>query len=90
MALTAREWIILSKEEQEKRKNELSPQENFRLRTDLELIRFSEEEKKQMSEEQKYDFVHSEDSTSEEKEKFSKKCEEIFKQLIKDSNERTT
>lgn len=81
MALTAREWLLLSKEEQERRKNELSSQECFLLRTDLEYIRFSEEEKKNMPKEKKEAFLHSKEYTKEEKEDFSRQCREIFKQL---------
>ena len=49
MALTAREWLLLPEDEQQRRKNELSPHECFLLRTDLEYIHFSEEEKKNIS-----------------------------------------
>lgn len=45
MALTAREWILLSKDEQERRSKELSPHECFLLRTDLAYVHFTEEEK---------------------------------------------
>ena len=35
MALTAREWLLLPEDEQQRRKNELSHHECFLLRTDL-------------------------------------------------------
>lgn len=58
MALTAREWILLPKKEQEKRGPELSPEECRKLRMELSECYFTEEEKEQMTEEQKYRFTH--------------------------------
>lgn len=82
MALTAREWLLLSEDEQQRRKNELSPHECFLLRTDLEYIHFSEEEKKNMSPEKKEAFLHPKERTEEEKKnlirnarKFSSACQ---------------
>ena len=68
MALTAREWLLLPEDEQQRRKNELSPHECFLLRTDLEYIHFSEEEKKNISPEKKEAFLHPKERTEEEKE----------------------
>ena len=68
MALTAREWLLLPEDEQQRRKNELSHHECFLLRTDLEYIHFSEEEKKNISPEKKEAFLHPKERTEEEKE----------------------
>ncbi len=67
MGLTAREWLLLPKEEQELRGPELSSEECFKLRMELSMIHFSEEEKKNMSEEEKYKFTHPKQLTEEEK-----------------------
>lgn len=56
MGLTAREWILLSKKEQEERSKELSQHECFLLRTSLANICFTEEEKANMTEEAKIYF----------------------------------
>lgn len=85
MALTAREWLLLSEDEQQRRKNELSPHECFLLRTDLEYIHFSEEEKKNISPEKKEAFLHPKERTEEEKEEFNQKCKEIFKRLSEEA-----
>ena len=45
MSLTAREWLLLPKKEQEKRGHELSEHECFLLRTRYANIHFTEEEK---------------------------------------------
>ena len=60
MALTAREWILLPKEEQEIRGKELSREECRKLRMELSEIHFTEEEK------------HPRELTEEEKERNSK------------------
>ncbi len=49
MALTAREWILLPKKEQEKRGPELSAEECRKLRMELSECYFTEEEKEQMT-----------------------------------------
>lgn len=85
MALTAREWILLPKEEQEARKDELSEHECFLLRTELDFIHFTEEEKKHMSEERRYNFTHPKDSTLEEKNMFNSKATLIFETMSKES-----
>lgn len=85
MALTAREWLLLPKEEQENRKDELSSHECFLLRTDLEYLRFSEEEKKNMSQEKREKFLHPREYTKEEKEEFNLQCQEIFKRMSEES-----
>lgn len=88
MALTAREWLLLPKEEQEYRKDELSSYECFLLRTDLEYIRFSEEEKKNMSQEKREAFLHPKKYTKEEREAFNQQCREIFKQMQEEAKQR--
>lgn len=85
MALTAREWLLLPKEEQEYRKDELSSRECFLLRTNLEHIRFSEEEKKNMSREKREAFLHPKEYTKEEKETFNQQCREIFKRMSEEA-----
>lgn len=87
MALTAREWLLLSKGEQERRKDELSPQECFLLRTDLEYMRFSETEKKNMTKEKREAYLHPKEYTEGEKEIFNQKCREIFKRLSEEAKE---
>ena len=53
MALTAREWLLLPKDEQEVRGKELSMEECRKLRMELSEVHFTEEEKLQMTEEEK-------------------------------------
>ena len=77
MALTAREWILLPKEEQEIRGKELSREECRKLRMELSEIHFTEEEKRQMTEEEKYKFTHPRELTEEEKEKLLHSAETI-------------
>lgn len=81
MALTAREWLLLPIEEQERRKDELSSHECFLLRTNLAYMRFSEDEKKNMSQKKRESFLHPREYTKEEKEAFNQQCQEIFKQM---------
>ena len=81
MSLTAREWLLLPQKEQEIRKAELSAHECFLLRADLSMIHFSEEEKRQMSEEEKEKFLHPREYTPEEKEIYNRACMEIFKEM---------
>lgn len=85
MALTAREWLMLPKEDQERRKDELSSHECFLLRTDLEYLRFSEEEKKSMSKEEREAFLYPREYTEKEKEIFNQQCQEIFKRLSEEA-----
>ncbi len=85
MALTAREWLLLPEDEQQRRKNELSSHESFLLRTDLEYIHFSEEEKKKILPEKREAFLHPQKRTQEEKEAFNQKCKEIFKQMSEEA-----
>ena len=56
MSLTAREWLLLPKEEQEHRKSELSKEECAKLRLELDMIHFTEDEKKNMSQEKREAF----------------------------------
>lgn len=88
MALTAREWLLLPKTEQERRKEELSSHECFLLRTNLEYIRFSEEEKKNMTQEKREAFLHPGEYTEEEKEAFNQQCNEIFKRLSEEAKQK--
>lgn len=85
MALTAREWLLLPKAEQERRKEELSSHECFLLRTDLEYVRFSEDEKKNMTQEKREAFLHPGEYTEEEKEAFNRQCKEIFQRLSEEA-----
>ncbi len=66
MGLTAREWLLLPREDQDVRGPELSPEECRKLRMELSEIHFSEEEKQSMSEEEKYKFTHPRQLTEEE------------------------
>ncbi len=89
MSLTAREWILLPNEEQEKRGTELSEHECFLLRTELSMIHFSEEEKKNMTEEEKYKFTHPKQYTPEEREAFNQECTQIFEEMKKEVAEKS-
>lgn len=88
MALTAREWLLLPKVEQERRKEELSSRECYLLRTDLEYVRFSEDEKKNMTQEKREAFLHSGEYTEAEKEAFNQHCNEIFKRLSEEAKQK--
>ena len=81
MALTAREWLLLPENEQQRRKNELSDHECYLLRTELEYIHLTEEEKKNMSPEKREKFLHPNERSKKEKEAFNQQCQEIFKRL---------
>lgn len=87
MSLTAREWLLLPKSEQEKRGKELSPEECLKLRIELSEIHFSEEEKSAMSEQQKYNFVNSKQYTIKEREEFNLRTQAIFKKMQKEVEE---
>lgn len=89
MALTAREWLLLPKTEQESRKSELSSEENRKLRLDLSMIHFTEKEKMDMTEQERYEFIHPKESVPEEKQAFSKKAEDIFKKLRQEVEEKS-
>ncbi len=84
MALTAREWLLLPREDQMVRGKELSPHECFLLRTLFSELSFTEEEKRNMSEEKKYRFTHPRESTEEEKAAFNKETEEIFRKMAEE------
>ncbi len=85
MGLTAREWLLLPKEEQDIRSNELSPEECRKLRMELSMIHFSEEKKASMTEVEKYKFTHPKVYTQEEIETFSKEAAEIFQRMQEES-----
>lgn len=82
MALTAREWLLLPRAEQEERKGELSPEECFKLRMELSMIHFTEEEKINMSDEKRYDFTHPKQMTEEEKADFRNKVNAVKEMLL--------
>lgn len=82
--LTAREWLLLPKDEQERRGKELNPHECFLLRTELAYVHFSESEKANMSEEKKQKFLHPKKYTEAEREKLLQKQSEIFETMIKE------
>lgn len=86
MALTAREWILLSEAEQKQRKDELSSYECFLLRTNLAYAYLTEDEKSALTEQQKYEFTHPKEYSEEEKLAFNKKAESIFTRLIEESS----
>lgn len=88
MSLTAREWLLLPEKEQERRKGELSPHECFLLRTDLEYMRFSEDEKENMPPDKREAFLHPREYTEEEKKSFNQKCQEIFRKMQEDAENR--
>ena len=84
MALTAREWLLLPQEEAELRKSELSAEECAKLRLELDMIHFTEDEKRKMSAEQKYQFIHPKERTAQEKADFNQKAAEIFRMMQKE------
>ena len=83
MALTAREWLLLPQEEAELRQSELSKEECAKLRLELSMIHFTEDEKRKMTAEQKYLFTHTKERTAQEKADFNKKAAEIFRMMQK-------
>ena len=88
MSLTAREWLLLPKEEQEHRKSELSKEECAKLRLDLDMIHFTEDEKKNMSQEKREAFLHPRKYTKEESEAFNQQCQEIFKRMQEEAKQK--
>lgn len=82
--LTAREWLLLSKDEQERRGKELNPHESFLLRTELAYVHFSESEKANMPEEKKQEFLHPKKYTNDEREKLLQEQNAIFETMIKE------
>lgn len=85
MALTAREWILLPEEEQKRRGAELSPHECFLLRTELDYIHFTEEQKRNMSKEEREKFINPPKLSPEESEKRKKEIEAIFQKMIEEA-----
>lgn len=77
MALTAKEWLLLSKEEQEKREKELSPHECYLLRSLYDHCHFTEEQKNNMTQEEKEEFLR--EPTKKEQEASIKSQEEILR-----------
>nr|DAU31671.1 MAG TPA: hypothetical protein [Caudoviricetes sp.] len=88
MALTAREWLLLPADEQQWRKDELSAHECYLLRTELEYIHLTEEEKSKISPEEKEAFLHPQKRTKAEKEAFNQQCQEIFKRLSEEAKKK--
>lgn len=82
MALTAREWLLLPENDQKKREKELSPHECFLLRTELAYVHFSEEEKKNMTREEKEKFLHVLQYTEEELAAKRKKHNDVFEEML--------
>lgn len=85
MPLTAREWLLLPKEEQERRKSELSKEECAKLRLELSMVFFTEDEKKNMPEGKREEFLHPRGYTDQEKEDFNQQCRDIFKKLSEEA-----
>lgn len=88
MALTAREWLLLPKEEQKKRGSELSSEECFKLRTLYSELHFSEEEKINISQQKREEFLHPRERTKEEKEAFNQQADKIFKKLSEEAKKK--
>lgn len=78
MELTAKEWLLLPKEEQKKRGKELSPHECYLLRSVYDHCHFTEEQKNNMTQEEKDEFLR--ESTKEEQEVSIKLQEEVLKE----------
>lgn len=57
MSLTAKEWLLLPEDEQIKRADEVPPHECFLLRTQYAEIHFTEEEKANMTQEDRAKFL---------------------------------
>lgn len=77
MALTAKEWLLLPKEEQEKREKELSLHECYLLRSIYDHCHFTEEQKNNMTEKEKEEFLK--EPTKEEQEASIKSQEEVLR-----------
>lgn len=77
MALTAKEWLLLPKKEQEKREKELSLHECYLLRSIYDHCRFTEEQKNNMTEKEKEEFLK--EPTKEEQEASIKSQEEVLR-----------
>lgn len=80
MALTAKEWLLLSEEEQQKRGKELSPHECFLLRSTYAYVHFTEEEKANMTKEEKEQFLR--EPTKEEKRKFTEESNRELERVL--------
>lgn len=57
MSLRAKEWLLLPEDEQKRRADEVSPHECFLLRTHYAEIHFTEEEKANMTQEERDEFL---------------------------------
>lgn len=57
MSLTAKEWLLLPEDEQIRRADEVPPHECFLLRTQYAEIHFTEEEKANMTQEERAKFL---------------------------------
>ena len=87
MVLTAREWILLPKEEQKRRQKELSSEECFKLRTLYSEIHLSEEDKRDMPQRKREEFLHLGGKNKEGEEAFNSKAQEIFKRLSEEAKQ---
>ena len=86
MALTAREWTLLPKDEMEARQGELSPGECQKRRTELSMRQWTEEEKARMTEEEKNKVINQKypKRTEEEKREIERQAREVFRSLLED------
>lgn len=79
MALTAREWLLLPESEQKQRGKELSPKECFKLRMELSEIHLTEEEKQNLTEEERERFINPPKKTAQEIEAYNKTRFKVLK-----------
>lgn len=57
MSLTAKEWLLLPEDEQKRRANEVPPHECFLLRVLYAEVHFTEEQKANMTQEERDEFL---------------------------------
>ena len=88
MALTAKEWLLLSREEQKRRQRELSSEECFKLRTLYSEIHFSEDDKGNMTQQEREKFLDPRERTKEGEEAFNRKTQDIFKRLQEEAKQK--
>ena len=79
MALTAREWLLLPESEQKQRGKELSPKECFKLRMELSEIHLTEEEKQNLTKEERERFINPPKKTAQEIEAYNKTDFKVLK-----------
>ena len=84
MALTAREWLLLPEDEQQRRKmNYLLMNVSYCGLTWS--IYIFQKRKRKIFHLRKRAFLHPKERTEEEKEEFNQKCKEIFKRLSEEA-----